>query len=80
MHATVCITSKPKLFLNFISFYLFTLKILFIYLRQRDTKRKSMSREEAEGEGEADSLLSQAPDMGLDPRIQRLWPDQEADT
>ena len=45
---------------------LFFLKILFIYL----TERESTVGRRAEGEGEADSPLSREPDTGLDPRAQ----------
>ena len=33
----------------------------------------------AEGEREADSLLSREPDMGLEPRTLRLWPELKTD-
>ena len=49
-----------------ISFYF--LKILFIYLTDRDHKQ---AERQAEREGEAGSLLSREPDVGLDPRTLR---------
>ena len=58
---SVCGMSSPAFFIfNFLKGYLFT----------GERKRESMSREGglAEGEGETDSLLSQEPDLGLNPR------------
>ena len=51
----------------------------FIYLRER-----VRAGEITEGEGEAGSspsteLLTEAPDVGLDPRIPRSWPEPKAD-
>jgi len=43
----------------------FFLKILFIYLTERDTARE---RTQAGGEGEAGFPRSREPDAGLDPR------------
>lgn len=53
---------------------LFCCKILFIYLRDtdQDSDRDSEREHELEGEGQADCLLSRDPDVGLDPRTQRL--------
>ena len=56
--------------MGFFLFFSFSLKILFIYLRERDSERKyelgMMGRRGAEGE--VDSLLSRRPDFGLHPR------------
>ena len=52
------------------SFYLFFLKIFFIYLRERETKpavRELKQGGGAEGEGEAGSSLSMEPNVGLSP-------------
>jgi len=46
---------------------LFFLKILFIYLTERDTVRAG-SQAGGVGEGEAGFLLSREPNAGLDPR------------
>ena len=45
-----------------------SLKILFIYLTDRDHKQ---AERQAEREEEAGSLLSREPDAGLDPRTLR---------
>ena len=50
----------------FLSF--FFLKILFIYLTDRDHRYAGRQREREE---EAGSLLSREPDAGLDPRTLR---------
>ena len=44
--------------------------LFFIHLKQRERASEYEHGEEAEGEGETDSLLSQEPDEGLDPRTQ----------
>ena len=44
----------------------FFLKILFIYLTDREHK---LAEKQAEREEEAGSLLSREPDAGLDPRM-----------
>ena len=44
----------------------FFLKILFIYLTERE--RSQVGREAGRERGEAGSLLSREPDAGLDPR------------
>ena len=49
--------------------FFFFLKILFIYLREREGRRVQTSRGEADGE--ADSVLGREPDVGLDPRTLR---------
>jgi len=46
---------------------------LFIYLREREWENT-----EGEGKGEAGSLLSQEPDVGLDPRTPGPWPEPKA--
>jgi len=48
---------------------LFVLKILFIYLREKERER-TLTRAQVGGgaEGEAGSPLSWEPDVGLDPR------------
>ena len=52
----------------------------FIYLREREIvteiERESTSEEE---KGEAGSSLSREPDVGLDPRTLRSWPETKAD-
>ena len=48
-------------------------KILFI-----DLKEQEWAGGEAEGEREAESSLSKQPDMGLDPRTVRSWPELKA--
>ena len=47
------------------------LKILSIYLTDRDHRYAGRQREEREREEEAGSLLSREPDAGLDPRTLR---------
>ena len=44
----------------------FFLKILFIYLSERESAHKQ-GEQQAGGEGEAVSLLSKEPNVGLDP-------------
>ena len=46
---------------------IFCLKVLFIYLKERD--RDSKREPKRGGEGEAGSSLSRKPNGGLDPRI-----------
>ena len=63
-------------------FKCFFFKILFIYLRHRERERERASeRAQAWGvaEGEAASLLSRAPDVGLDPRTPGSWPEPKTD-
>jgi len=48
----------------------FFLKILFIYLTERDTAREG-TQARGVGEGEAGFLQRREPDAGLDPRILR---------
>jgi len=50
-----------------LNFILFFLKILFIYLTERDIEREGTQAEEV-GEGEAGLPPSREPDVGLDPR------------
>ena len=45
------------------------LKILLIYLREKESTQKQGWGERAEGEGEADSSLSRELDVGLDPNL-----------
>ena len=45
-----------------ILFYLIFRKVLFIYLRKKESAHMHMHGGEAKGEGEADSLLSREPD------------------
>ena len=57
------------------------LKKDFIYLFNTDRKgERTQVGGAAEGEGEADSPLSKEPDVGLDPRTLRLWPELKADS
>ena len=49
------------------------LKILSIYLRERESEHR-WGRE-----GEAGSSLSREPDIGLDPRTLRSWPEPKAE-
>ena len=49
------------------SFFFFFLKILFIYLTERDPVREGTQAGGA-GEGEAGFPLSREPDVGLNPR------------
>jgi len=71
-------TEWEKIFANDISnkgliaWFLFFLKILFIYLTERDTSR-------GRGKGEAGFLRGREPDVGLDPRTLRSWPEPKAD-
>jgi len=55
-------------FLNFFKDFFYSFE------RQRESER-AQARGEAQGEGETDSPLSWEPDMGLDPRTWRSWPD-----
>jgi len=61
---------------------LFLLKILFIYLTERDTAREG-TQAGGVGEGEANSSLSREPDVvldvGLDPRTLGSGPEPKAD-
>jgi len=52
----------------------FSLKILFVYLRERESESTGV-----ELEGEADSLLSGEADAGLDPRTPRSRPGPKSD-
>ena len=69
MDGIVLFLGKFKHFLLLFSFIIlffnFFLKILFIYLTDRDHKQ---AERQAEREGEAGSQLSREPDAGLDPR------------
>ena len=53
----------------------FFLKILFIYLRE---KEHTQAEGAAEGEEEVGSPLSREPDAGLHPRTPRAWPKPKA--
>ena len=53
------------------------LKILLIYLREREREHKQGGG--AEGERETDSPLSREPDVGLDPRTLGLGPEPKAE-
>ena len=53
------------------------MKIVFIYLRERESMN---SGAEAEGEEKSSFPLSQEPDAGLDPRTLRSRPEPKADT
>ena len=53
------------------------LKILFIYLTQRN-RENTHARGVAKREGEAGSLLSREPNKGLDPRTLGSCPEQNA--
>ena len=55
----------------------FLLKILFVYLREQ--KRAWAGVRGRESEEEADSSLSREPDMGLNPRTLRAWPELKVD-
>jgi len=49
----------------------FFLKVLFIYLRERERKNEHSGGGGTEGEREVDSPLSTQPDAELDPRTLR---------
>ena len=66
-------TFKINSLSNFIFFYF--LKILFIYLRERQWERAWARRR---SEGEADSPWSWEPDVGLDPGTRGSWPEPKA--
>ena len=60
---------------------LFFLKILFVYLRERERKSAHTNGVGgAEGEGDAGSPLSREPDAGLHPRTPRSRPESKIDT
>ena len=49
-------------------------------MTEREKERASKQGElQAEGEGEAGSPLRREPNVGLDPRILRSWPEPKAD-
>ena len=50
----------------------------FYVFIERDSDR-AQAGGAAEAKGEADSSLSREPDVGLDPRTLRSWPEQKAD-
>ena len=52
---------------------------LIIHLRERRRKRENKQWGVAEGKGEADSPLSREPDVRLNPRTRRSWPEPKAD-
>ena len=52
---------------------------IFIYLRERKQER-AWAGGEAEEEGEANFPLSREPDVGLNPRTPRSWPELKAGT
>ena len=51
----------------------------FIYSIWEREREKTQAREMAEGEGEAGSPLNRVPDLGLDFRTLRSWPESKAD-
>ena len=55
----------------------FLKKYLFIWQRERLQVGREAGREK---EGEAGSPLSGEPDVGLDPRALRSWPEPKAET
>ena len=62
------------IFYFILSYFIFK-KILFIYLTERE---RAQAGGAAEGEGEADFLLSREPDVGLDLKTLRSWPEPKA--
>jgi len=58
--------------------FFFFLKILFIYLTERERAREG-TQAGGVGEGEAGFLRSGEPDVGLDPGTLRSWPEPKAD-
>ena len=74
----------PKVWVDqSLTFSFFFFKILFIYLRwgEREREREHISGggRGTEGKGEAGSMLSREPNVGLDPRTPRSWPEPKAD-
>ena len=63
--------------------YFLYLHIIFLFLKiiclfERQTEHEQ-ERDKGRRRMEADSLLSQEPNLGLDPRILRLWPELKSD-